>query len=275
VDATNGEFAHSPLTRKECDTGYYLLHGHHQHQGLLQSKDLNKRCFFTGHANKWLLECDYFPEGYFELWDIYEKYVDEHMEKLHEKTHKERDEFGRSVLAMKAHKEKDDLGRSVNAVKGGTASHKEKDEFGRSVHAMRCHEEKDEFGKSVNAVKAGKASVAKRTLEQMREQGVKNAKKLHKEKDKLGRSLNSLKGAAAANAEKDEFGRSVNGVESAKRLHEEKDENGKSSHGIKTSSITNSQMWMSTVDGYKSTAAGVSNYNRSRGWPGDARVRLS
>ena len=75
VDTKNGQFAHSPLTRRECDTGYYLLWGHHQHQGLLQSKDLDKCCFFSGHALKWLRECDYFPENYFELWDIYDKYV--------------------------------------------------------------------------------------------------------------------------------------------------------------------------------------------------------
>jgi hypothetical protein len=84
VDASNGQFAHSPLTKRECDTGYYLLWGHHQHQGLLQSKDLNKCCFFIGHAKKWLQECDYFPEGYFELWDIYDKYVGENGKKTAE-----------------------------------------------------------------------------------------------------------------------------------------------------------------------------------------------
>jgi hypothetical protein len=74
VDKNNGQFAHSPFTKKECDTGYYLLWGHHQHQGLLQSRDLNKVCFFVGHAKKWLLECDYFPESYFDLWDIYDEF---------------------------------------------------------------------------------------------------------------------------------------------------------------------------------------------------------
>ena len=58
VDSTNGEFAHSPLTKEECDTGYYLLHGDHQHQGLLQSKDLDKCCFFIAHATKWLEDLD-------------------------------------------------------------------------------------------------------------------------------------------------------------------------------------------------------------------------
>ena len=75
VDKRNGEFAHSPLTRKECDTGYYLLHGHHQHHGLIQSKDLDKCCFFSGDTLRWLRKCDYFPENFFELWDIYDKYI--------------------------------------------------------------------------------------------------------------------------------------------------------------------------------------------------------
>jgi hypothetical protein len=56
------------------DTGYYLLWEHHQHQGLLQSKDVGRCCFFVGHTKKWLQECDYFPNDYFELWDIYDTY---------------------------------------------------------------------------------------------------------------------------------------------------------------------------------------------------------
>ena len=74
VDERNGQFAHSPLTQKECDTGYYLLWEHHQQQGLIQSRDLGKCCFFIGHAKKWLQECDYFPDDYFRLWDIYDTY---------------------------------------------------------------------------------------------------------------------------------------------------------------------------------------------------------
>jgi len=75
VDATNGQFAHCPLPRSMGETGYYLLWGHHQHQGLLQSRDLGKRCFWAGHTKQWLQQCDYFPDGYFELWDIYEEFA--------------------------------------------------------------------------------------------------------------------------------------------------------------------------------------------------------
>ena len=77
VDERNGQFAHSPLTQKECDTGYYLLWEHHQQQGLLQSIDLGKCCFWTPHARQWLTACDYWPDNYFELWDIYERFARE------------------------------------------------------------------------------------------------------------------------------------------------------------------------------------------------------
>jgi hypothetical protein len=74
VDETNGEFAHCPLPREMGDKGYYLLWEHHQRQGLLQSRDVGRRCFWVGHAKKWLEELDYFPDNYFELWDIFEEF---------------------------------------------------------------------------------------------------------------------------------------------------------------------------------------------------------
>jgi hypothetical protein len=78
VDETNGEFAHCPLPRGMGDRGYYLLHEHHQHQGLLQSVDVNRKCFFNADVKKWLQGCTYWPDGYFELWNIYEHYTREH-----------------------------------------------------------------------------------------------------------------------------------------------------------------------------------------------------
>lgn len=75
VDETNGQFAHCPYPRGMGETGYYLLWEHHQHQGLLQSKDVGRCCFFVGHARKWLSTCDYWPDNYFELWDIYEEFA--------------------------------------------------------------------------------------------------------------------------------------------------------------------------------------------------------
>ena len=125
------------------------------------------------------------------------------------------------------------------ARKMNEALHAEKDEFGKSVQGVRngerLHEEKDEVGRCVNSVKGGK----------------KAAKKLHKEKDELGRSVNSVKGAAAANKEKDEFGRSVNAMKAM------------------------SQVWESTVDGFRSHSCGVARHNKANGWDPAARIKIS
>jgi hypothetical protein len=75
VDKRNGQFAHCPYPRKDGDKGYYLMWEHHQQQGLLQSRDLGKCCFFSGDTKHWLLTCDYFPDNFFELWDIYDEFV--------------------------------------------------------------------------------------------------------------------------------------------------------------------------------------------------------
>ena len=86
VDESNGEFAHCPLPKGLGETGYYLLHGDRQWQGLLQSKDLGRRCFWVGDAKKWLSEAN-FVEGYFDLWDIFEefnKHSEEHNRKISE-----------------------------------------------------------------------------------------------------------------------------------------------------------------------------------------------
>jgi hypothetical protein len=202
VDESNSEFAHSPLTRKECDTGYYLLHGHHQHQGLLQSKDLGKCCFFNYDALTWLQECDYWPENYFELWDIYEEYSGSNARKLHE--------------------ERDTNGKSLHWIKS----------------AMRALEEKDEFGKCLVATKGGKTA----------------GKKIHEKKDENGKSVHGIECAKIMN----------------KKLHKEKDELGRS----KTAMNTNTQVWESTVDGFRSHAGGVARYNKARGWDPNARIRV-
>jgi hypothetical protein len=85
IDATNGQFAHCPQPERYGDKGYYLTWGDHQHQGLLQSRDIGECCFFSGDVKKWLLECDPIPENYFELWDIYEEYSSDLGKKANEK----------------------------------------------------------------------------------------------------------------------------------------------------------------------------------------------
>ena len=175
VDKTNGYFAHSPLTRKECDTGYYLLWNDHQHQGLLQSRDLGKCCFWVGDVKKWLIECDYWPVNYFELWDIYEQYSKVQCQIGGRKSAEKKDKNGKSVNAVKAgkkaHEKRDENGKSINGVKYAKRSHEKKDELGRSILGVKnaerllktLHKEKDELGRSRHAVKAAKAAAAVRS----------------------------------------------------------------------------------------------------------------
>lgn len=131
---------------------------------------------------------------------------------------------------------------SVNGKKGVAVANQEKDEFGRSIL------------------------------------GIKNAERLHRERDENGKSLQGVENGRRINSEKDENGKSVNAVKAAKAVNKEKDENGKSVNAVKGGKkailVTNSQIWQSTMDGFIGNAGNVAQYNRARGWPGEARIRL-
>ena len=66
------EFAHCPEPSSKGDWGYYLTFNDHQHQGLLQSKDMGYQCFYTGKVSNWLK-----PEqpNFFELYGIFKYYI--------------------------------------------------------------------------------------------------------------------------------------------------------------------------------------------------------
>jgi hypothetical protein len=99
------------------------LHGDHQHQGLLQSKDIEECCFFNGNVKRWLKGLDCFPENYFELWDIYDEYSGDNGRRVMERLHEAKDEDGKSIknldLCEKLHAEKNKEGKSIHAVKMG------------------------------------------------------------------------------------------------------------------------------------------------------------
>jgi hypothetical protein len=136
----------------------------------------------------------------------------------------------------------------------GKKSHLEKDALGRSARAVRniskVHSKRDEKGRSVNGVKA--------------------AEKIHADKTEEGKSRHAIKmglrGGKSLHAEKDESGKSLHNL----KLHAEKDEQGRSVQAMKT----NSQVWESTIDGFRSTAGPVAQHNASRGWDPNARIRV-
>ena len=105
--------------------------------------------------------------------------------------------------------------------------------------------------------------------------GVKNAERMnamiHKEKDDLGRSVHAVKTLGKMHDKKDDLGRSVQGVKGAAAIHKEKDDLGRSVTAMKTMS----QVWESTVDGFRSHSGGVACHNKAKGWDPAARVRIS
>ena len=77
----------------------------HQYAGILQSEDIGRCCFFPGHAKNALINGP-FVDGWFELWDLYEKWLkinaagtQESRAKTHEKLWSEKDDRGISVRA--------------------------------------------------------------------------------------------------------------------------------------------------------------------------------
>jgi hypothetical protein len=263
VDEKNGEFAHCPLPERYGDKGYYLLHGDHQHQGLLQSKDINECCFFSGDTKRWLENFGPSLEIYEELWEIYQEYS----KRANEKMHKEKNVEGKSLGAIKAakrlHEMKNKEGKSIWALKHNEKIHSLKNEEGKSINAVnmskKSHERKNEEGKSVNAVEAGK----------------KAAEKLHEAKNEEGKSIHAINMSKKSHEAKDGNGKSLLAIKNSKKAHEVKDENGKSLLGLKNAKRLNAQIWESTVDGFRSTASAVSKHNRANGWDPGARIRIN
>ena len=144
VDGNNGQFAHCPQPKRYGDKGYYLLWEHHQQQGLLQSKDVGELCFFVGHAKQWLTECNYFPEKYFELWDIYEEFAVANGKKacelgtgIHEMTTEEKVAAGK-----KSGRKTYELGIGIHGMTAEerVALGKKTQELGVGVHGMTTEE---------------------------------------------------------------------------------------------------------------------------------------
>ncbi len=142
--------------------------------------------------------------------------------------------------AKKAHQNRDEQGRSITGVKG----------------AKKLHERKDETGKSVVAVKAGRVggrSGLNGDENYLKQRATKGGRKLHEEKDENGKSLRNVK---------------LN-----EKLHAEKNENGKSFLGVENGRRLNSQLWESTIDGFKGNAGNVAQHNQRNGWNPKAKVR--
>ena len=159
--------AHYPAPKGVGTDVIWLRFEDHQVQGLLQSEEYGRMCFFP-HDTRTLLEQGSFVPGWFDLWGLLEKWASEHGKETvkamndHPNTRANRDknalENARKMNEV-IHTKKDEQGRSIAAVKAAEAAHAEKDEQGRSLVAMTMneviHAEKDDQGRSIAAVRAG------------------------------------------------------------------------------------------------------------------------
>ena len=137
--------AHYPAPKGMGEDTIWLLHDDHQVQGLLQSEEYGRCCFFACDAKRFL-ECGPFVQGWFGLQELYNKWFNDlrvkAAAKMNEVVHAEKDEQGRSIAALKAsqaaHTHKDGQGRSLVAMKMNEVIHAEKDEQGRSAAAVKA-----------------------------------------------------------------------------------------------------------------------------------------
>ena len=135
--------AHYPAPDPEGDTTIPMLFDDHQQQGLYQSEEYGRCCFWNGDTKQFLTHGPFVP-NWFELWDLYDKWSGDCGRKHVKKLHEERNEEGKSILAVNA----------------ANKSHEKKDEEGKSIRALemnkKLHEERNEEGKSILAVKNAK-----------------------------------------------------------------------------------------------------------------------
>jgi len=68
--------AHYPLPKGMGDEWTYLLHEHHQVQGVLQSEEVGRCCFFAGAVIRYLNH--HWCDDWFEVFELYEKWQQAH-----------------------------------------------------------------------------------------------------------------------------------------------------------------------------------------------------
>lgn len=140
-------YAHYPAPKGMGDKTILLLWEDHQIQGLLQSEEYGKCCFWVGDALSFLRE-GAFVEDWSFLWDLYDKWSSDRARKSVQKVHSRKNSEGKSILGVNngkknaarmnevLHSKKDSKGRSLQGVLASERLHSERDSQGRSIRGL-------------------------------------------------------------------------------------------------------------------------------------------
>jgi hypothetical protein len=111
--------AHYPAPNGAGNCTVSLLWEHHQVQGILQSEEYGRCCFWAGHARRFL-DTGPFVEGWFELWDLYEKWSSFNSDKMNKTLHLQKDGRGKSLSGIRAsqrlHSTRNPQGKSIRGL---------------------------------------------------------------------------------------------------------------------------------------------------------------
>lgn len=128
------EEAHYPLPKGQGDQTVLLLHHHHQIQGLLQSEEVGRCCFYSYDTKKFLSE-NFGCLEWFSLCEIHERWAKIRSQHNNEVLHEQKDERGRSKHAVET------LGKAwgnKNSLAALERLRSEKDAEGRSVLVQKA-----------------------------------------------------------------------------------------------------------------------------------------
>lgn len=297
-DGSRWEKAHYPAPKKLGEETIDLKFDDHQVQGILQSEEYGRLCFWTSDAKRFLLTGP-FVDGWFGLWNIWEKWTALNCERnrvvgIMNMTPEERSARAkksaasmtpekRSAAAKKGHGSLTPEQRSARAKKGHDSLTPEQ----RSARSRKGVESMTPEQRSARSAK----SAASMTQEQHSAAGKKGADSLTPEqrsaRAKRGhesltpeqRSARSKKAAESATPEQ-RSARAKKGRESL--TPEQRSEAARKSAASKTpeqrlaaSKKANSQKWISTADGFVSLPGAVVAHNKSVGASASRRIPLS
>lgn len=150
------EKAHYPAPEGLGRETIWLTWEDHQIQGLLQSEEYGRCCFWSKSVDLFLDST--FCENWFYLCELKDKWRTDLSKRTALELHSNKDEQGRSLHTVKVFKKfYTDPSHQSNA---GRAAHSEKDEQGRSLHNVRLNEEFGAAKKAtLNSVKKSSMAV--------------------------------------------------------------------------------------------------------------------